>query len=280
MRAPPRAVESLDGESHIWMMDSGRPLGAELLADYREMLSPEEGEHYDRVRHSQARREFLLGRALARTTLSRYHDVKPAEWVFRLSPHGRPEIVRPPGHDDLRFNLSHTRRLIGCAVTRGVDVGIDVEEIGRTGKPLELAERRFAPAEVETLRRLGSSELDEHFCFLWTLKEAFLKACGRGMALGLRSSSFALAENGILEVEFTPELGETTGAWQVALFRPSSRLVLAVAIRRGEMDDLRIRLWEARPLTDELRVRELPLVAATKPPDGRHGVRPLQIPQP
>ena len=41
----------------------------------------------------------------------------------------------------------------GVAVTRGVEVGLDVEDADRTvrGDPLRLARRRFSPAEAACL---------------------------------------------------------------------------------------------------------------------------------
>ncbi|MEE8138003.1 MAG: 4'-phosphopantetheinyl transferase superfamily protein [Thermoanaerobaculia bacterium] len=266
MKGPRGVVERLGGEAHVWLLDAGRPLPPELIAAYRGLLSVDEAERYGHLRQSRVRREFLLGRALVRTTLSRYAQVEPVEWVFRATAHGRPEISGPAGHDELRFNLSHTRGMVACLVARGIEVGVDLEEIGRARRPLALATARFAPAEAAALRSLAASDLDEHFCFLWTLKEAYLKARGVGIALGLKRFGFALSERRDLQVDFDPGLQDREGDWQFALFEPSGKHVLALAIRRGAGEDLRIRVREVVPLTGEVRIRELPPVAATKPP--------------
>ena len=68
---------------------------------------------------------FLATRVLVRQVLSRYESVAPDAWTFVANAHGRPEIAGPKS--ELRFNLSNTPGLVVCAVTREVDVGVDVE---------------------------------------------------------------------------------------------------------------------------------------------------------
>ena len=67
-----------------------------------------------------------MAHALARLTLSRYAPVPPEAWSFSLGEHGRPEIEGPSDAGRLRFNLSHTRGMVACAVVRELDIGVDV----------------------------------------------------------------------------------------------------------------------------------------------------------
>jgi hypothetical protein len=92
---------------------------------------------------------------------------------------------------DLRFNISHTDGLIACAVTIGREVGVDVE----TRRPSllhDVAGRHFAPREVSDLRSLPELEQDRVFFDYWTLKEAYIKARGFGLALPLGDFAFKL----------------------------------------------------------------------------------------
>ena len=99
--------------------------------------------------------------------------------------HGRPEILdAPPGTPDLRFNISHTDGLIACAVTIGREVGVDVEHIGRH-LTHDVAGRFFAADEVTDLRGLPFEDQQRVFFDYWTLKEAYIKARGFGLALPL-----------------------------------------------------------------------------------------------
>ena len=104
--------------------------------------------------------------------------------------HGRPEILdRPAGVPDLRFNLSHTDGLIACAVTIGREVGVDVEHVGRR-LTHDIAGRFFAPREVADLKSLPVAEQPRVFFDYWTLKEAYIKARGFGLALPLGDFAF------------------------------------------------------------------------------------------
>ena len=56
--------------------------------------------------------------------------------------------------------------------------------------PLAVAERYFSAAEAAQLRALTSDAQPRRFLQLWTLKEAYLKAIGTGLAGGLGRMSF------------------------------------------------------------------------------------------
>ena len=92
---------------------------------------------------------------------------------------------------DLRFNISHTDGLIACAVTIGREVGVDVEHINRH-LTHDVADRFFAPREVADLQSLPDEEQQRVFFDYWTLKEAYIKARGFGLALPLGDFAFTL----------------------------------------------------------------------------------------
>ena len=97
--------------------------------------------------------------------------------------HGKP-LLAGPGTDGLHVSLSHTRGLVGCVVAR-CPVGLDCEPRARAARlgALRVARRRFSPAEVAALERLPPGRArDAAFLRMWTLKEALVKATGRGIS--------------------------------------------------------------------------------------------------
>jgi 4'-phosphopantetheinyl transferase len=87
---------------------------------------------------------------------------------------------------EVRFNLSHSGGLTVCAFCLGREIGIDVECENRKVDPLKLANRFFAADEVEAVRTGGRKV----FMRLWTRKEAYVKALGKGIAgIGLDTFS-------------------------------------------------------------------------------------------
>ena len=160
--------------AHLWWIRPDTLTDPAELARCRALLTDDEREKTDRFRFARDRHTCLITRVLVRTTLSRYCDIPPARWRFRTNDHARPEIGTPPS--TIRFNLSHTNGLIVCLVSRGREVGVDVESLNRANRWLDLAERFFAPREAAVLRRVDASERPTRFLEYWTLKEAYVKA--------------------------------------------------------------------------------------------------------
>lgn len=231
---------------HVDLLQTADADALARLDAYRGLLSPGERERMNRFVFDKDRQAFVMTRALVRTMLSRYAPVRPADWTFIANAHGRPEILdRPAGVPDLRFNISHTDGLIACAVTIGREVGIDVEHIRR---PLthDVAGRFFAPSEVSDLRRLPADQQPVVFFDYWTLKEAYIKARGFGLALPLADFAFTLNPPHPPTIRFEPTLDDDPGSWQFtqAWITPVHRFALAV---RRDGADLPVRLREAVP---------------------------------
>ncbi|CAK9143533.1 unnamed protein product [Ilex paraguariensis] len=153
------------------------------------------------MRGEELRKRALLARALVRTTIARYQtnpEVNPRSLKFRKNIHGKPEVDWQHSDDwnppPLHFNLSHTSSLIACGVTLDSQIGIDVEEKQRKTKNniLAFARRYFSCYEVELLTAISDLEVQrQEFIKLWTLKEAYVKALGRGFS-GAPFKTFAI----------------------------------------------------------------------------------------
>jgi 4'-phosphopantetheinyl transferase len=63
------------------------------------------------------------------------------------------------------------------------------------------------------LRAKSAKEQQQHFLDLWTLKEAYIKACGKGLAIPLRSISFTL-DAADLRIEFDEGHVDDPLRWQ------------------------------------------------------------------
>ncbi len=265
--APDRAssLAALEREAHLWLARPDAVVEPELLGAWRALLAPDERAQYERYRVDRARRLFLTGRALARTTLSRYVDVEPRDWRFETGPHGRPAISGPAGIPPLAFNLSHTDGLVTCLVTLGDEAGVDVESTRRRVRERRLAEHSFAPSEAAAVAAAPEAGLAERFFSFWTLKEAYIKARGMGLALPLRRFAYDFPEPGRVRLAFDPELGDREADWQLALFRADAHHLVAAAIRRGPRPDLEIVARRVVPLAGGMRPAGLEELARSGP---------------
>jgi 4'-phosphopantetheinyl transferase len=197
------------------------------VADGIALLSPDERERHSRFAFARDRRDYAAAHALLRESLSRYAAVAPMAWRFRAG--GKPSLVADDGFPSLSFNLSHTHGLVACAISNGSDVGIDVEAVDRSIDE-SVAERFFFETESADLRRCVSHERQRRFFELWTLKEAYLKAVGEGLSHPLNTIVFGLTIGG--SIDFRPPADVDPAAWQFALFAPTERYCLAIAVRR------------------------------------------------
>ena len=226
----------------VWLTRTELARDSALLAWYASILSQDERERHARFVHEGSRHEYLVAHALLRTTLSHYGDVRPERWRFVFNPYGRPELAPAQTQLDLRFNLSHGNGLIACAVTLGRRVGIDVEWHQRQTPARELAERFFSPAEARDIASLPPSEQRERFFQYWTLKEAYMKAHGKGLAMSLKESWFRLADENQPHIRLEPGPADDGSRWRFWQWNPTHEhtLALAVEFSRHESADLRI----------------------------------------
>ncbi|MDO3721513.1 4'-phosphopantetheinyl transferase superfamily protein [Marinobacter sp. chi1] len=125
------------------------------------------------------RSEYLLSRWLIRQALAGASN-QPADACRPVS--GR--LVRSEAPEGWRLSLSHSQGLVACATSHGVPVGIDLEPIQRKPRWQSIVRRWFSLREQAWLL-----EADDPMAFLtvWTLKEAWLKATGRGIAGNLQT---------------------------------------------------------------------------------------------
>lgn len=99
-----------------------------------------------------------------------------------------------------RFNFSHSGTLVMCAVEMSgaqINVGCDVEKVGQLR--MAIARNYFCTEEYETILSGETKEQrTELFYRYWVLKESFLKATGKGMALPVNTFSIRLDDPPVL----------------------------------------------------------------------------------
>jgi len=232
----------------LWYVDPCEVDDPRLLELYSGHLDAAEQLRHRRFVFLRDRHSFLVSRTLVRTVLSRYADLPPRDWTFRLNPYGRPEIDRPEDMRSLRFSLSHTQGLIVCSVTRDLDIGVDVENTTSRIEAMAVAEDCFAADELAALLRVPDKVRRGRFFELWTLKESYLKARGLGLSLPLDQFWFEIADGVPIRITFGSAIDDDPAAWQFALLTPSPVHQLALAVGRGHGPDCRIALRKTIPL--------------------------------
>jgi 4'-phosphopantetheinyl transferase len=183
------------GAVHLWLCRADHAIGnATLQARHKALLSSDELNLCERIRNPRQQHSAVLTRVLVRIVLSEYASIEPQAWRFTADVHDKPCIANP--QSALRFNISHSRDWIVCAVGAGFELGVDVEYCHPDRDMLRLAKRFFSPPEFAALRALSAEQCIDRFYDYWTLKEAWLKATGLGISGGLDSAVFDLQDDG------------------------------------------------------------------------------------
>jgi 4'-phosphopantetheinyl transferase len=238
----------------IWLTEPDSLRDPAMARACAALLSEDERQKAARYLFERDRDLCLASRALLRTALSRHADVAPQDWRFVANEHGCPRIA--PGVTDLplRFNLSHTEGLVACAITLDREIGVDVETLDRKTDVEAVSGQYLAPDERASVLRKSGTEQRERFYQFWTLKEAYIKAREKGLAIPLSDFAYRLEGGPRIEIAFAPSLDDDAASWQFLLGRPTERHILATAVRRGPGPDLEIeRRWTVPIVGDRVR---------------------------
>ena len=186
---PPELVLS-QNTIQIWLasLDWSLPGTRNLQA----ILSEEERDRSQAFYFEKDRRHFIVARGLLRLILGQCLGIRPGTLEFDYGEYGKPVLKQGRGEDTLQFNISHSNGRALIAVAQNRLVGVDIEYMRPDPKRLEIADRFFSPREVAALRSLPNHLQEAAFYTCWTRKEAYIKATGKGLALGLEQFDVSL----------------------------------------------------------------------------------------
>lgn len=168
-------------------------LNPETAEDLFALLSPQERERVARFLQPAVGRRQLVASAFLRLLLSLRLELAPAQLTIERGVYGKPALAA--GHN-LHFNLSHAGDFVVVALA-GREVGVDIELVA--ARDFEALAAFFSPRELAEFRRQTPAARQDFFYALWTAKESFLKATGRGFALDLASFTIHLAPTIVVE---------------------------------------------------------------------------------
>ncbi|MCL6454188.1 MAG: 4'-phosphopantetheinyl transferase superfamily protein [Alicyclobacillus sp.] len=164
-----------------------RPEEADRLQRaFLEFLSEDKQKRVSRCMHPMTRRQVLVADLFVRAVLGRHLNVTNRQLAFERNEYGKPSLR---GISHVHYNVSHSHEWILCAVGT-VEVGVDIQYM----QPFDhrTVHRYLHPAEQEDIAgQDGAAQQLERFYAIWTRKESYVKALGRGLAEPF--SSFCVA---------------------------------------------------------------------------------------
>jgi 4'-phosphopantetheinyl transferase len=207
-------------------------------AAWPDLLDAEERARASRFLHLADRQSFIAAHALLRVMLSQAAGgTAPADWRFVAGAQGKPALHPAHALPGLEFNLSHTRGAVACGIATGCPIGVDIEDETRTADHLAIAKSHFAAAEFSLLRAVSESERATLFTRLWTLKEAYIKACGQGLSMALDRFAFSLDP---IAIRFAEPAADSPASWLFDSRACAGRYRLSVAVRAATAIPIRM----------------------------------------
>lgn len=188
---PNKLQSDVEDQVLAWWLDIGT-LSQNDWAALANLLQPEETNRAQRFHFLHDQQSYIAAHAVARALLTRWTSHDASAWRFTIGEFGKPEVISPPDFHGLRINLSHTRGMVAAALTRQNDIGVDVEWLERKCDIHGLASQVFAAEEQTLLQNTPDDQKSDVFFALWTLKESYIKAIGKGLSQPLNDFYFDL----------------------------------------------------------------------------------------
>ncbi len=243
-----RASQSVFGlerdEVHVWHASLDLPEGA--VSDLERSLSLDERERAARFRFAADRQRFVSGRGLLRLLAGAYLGCAPAAAPIGYGAFGKPYLAMRSGPEAIAFNLSHAGALVVFAFRRGHALGVDIEQLDCRLDVSQIAHQYFTAQETADIMARSTQERYLRFFEFWTLKEAVVKALGKGLTLPLREFDVSAIGEAPYQAQ-SLWLGPAKLCLSVHQFTPAADYVGALAVSGGAVRLVHLDLRWMRP---------------------------------
>lgn len=149
-----------------------------LIKNHLHKFSIEFQNKINRYRRWQDAQLSLLGRVLLVKGMEQMNCVFD-ESDIKYTSFGKPYF----NSSNISFNISHSEKVVVCAITYIGDIGIDIEKI----EPIDFLFFKSQMTNYEWKFVNESKDAKESFFKYWTQKEAVIKTHGNGLSIPLKS---------------------------------------------------------------------------------------------
>ncbi|EAZ94199.1 4'-phosphopantetheinyl transferase family protein [Crocosphaera chwakensis] len=234
-KSPSKNLNINSQEVHIWKKNLEQS-SINVQKSFK-ILNEDEKDKAQRFRFEKHQKRFTIARSSLKQILSYYLLISPQEIEFEYNDYGKPKLLDKINKLGLQFNVSHSEDIAIYGITCHSLIGVDIEYIRPMPEAENLAKRFFSKQEYEYISLLSSAEKEREFFKLWTVKEAYLKAIGKGISGGLEKVEISPNE----PIKFLNLPGFNREIWQIFSFIPEDHYLAAIVFK-GEY--YRIDYWQ------------------------------------
>lgn len=150
------------------------------------IISDAKCERVKKYHNFQVAQRILFAEVLVRNIICDKLKIKNTDIKFYFNEYGKPFLA----NYNLNFNLSHSGHWVVCAVNED-HIGIDIEQIQLIDY-IDIASSFFSSEEFKDINNKEESDRLAYFYDLWTLKESYVKAEGKGLSIPLHSFTMTI----------------------------------------------------------------------------------------
>ncbi|MGD9488068.1 MAG: 4'-phosphopantetheinyl transferase superfamily protein [Calditrichaceae bacterium] len=178
----------VDGDVQVWRVRLN--IQIKVIEMLENLLSPDELDRANRFMFQKDRIHYIACRGQLRILLAQSTGMSPGKLQFGYNLYGKPYLVSPVSGP--YFNVSHSNNLALIAISGDSQIGVDIEFMRLNTEPLQIARNFFSQHEYRQLINLPQNQQKEAFYNCWTRKEAYIKACGKGLSIPLNEFDVTL----------------------------------------------------------------------------------------
>lgn len=177
-------------------------------------LHPEDRARLQQIVHAETRAEFVLGRRLVRIAAHQLLNRGNQQLRLQIDDFGKPSLPSP--HDKLQFSITHSHGLVMAAALVGQErIGIDCELIRPEVNIVQMAQECMSESELLAFNQLPKKSKQRDFFRLWTQKESFLKAIGKGLLISPKAFEVHLQDHNQIKILDWVQIRESEADWSL-----------------------------------------------------------------
>ena len=210
-----------ESELHIWWL----PLS--ISSDKKDytltLLSERQLEKYHRRSTPELQESYLAGRYFLITLLAKYSNCKPTDISLDYNRLNKPSLK----HSPIEFNFTDTSiegvNIGLLAFCLNQQVGVDLEACSRVSEYEQIARRRFSKTELDYVQNENGSFDRERCLAIWTRKEAYGKAIGKGINFQMNQRN--LVNEDFINSPFHYNFNDGQEDWRLLQIQPETRFI-------------------------------------------------------
>lgn len=162
-------------------------ISEEMLNELCLLIDSEKKSKVEKFVNKKDKIRTLIGEILIRTIIIENLNIDNKYIRFNKNQYGKPYLKEYP---NFNFNISHSGDYVLCAVD-DKPIGVDVEE-KKSIEYEEIAKSFFTAKEFDYIVNGDLKSRLDRFYEIWTLKESYIKCCGQGLSIPLKSFSIEI----------------------------------------------------------------------------------------